>query len=268
MSGDELHETAQRIADAGLADVTARLRASLESRAAADGVPLEPAELDRLAAEGASRAGGALWRRALAAAAVQELGIGLAEAITHPAVVRAHQLVGAPPYEARAPAPAAPGPPAVAPAPPPRAVPARAASPAPPRLPASTPPPPSARPVAPRAPGPDAVRVPAVHISGIESLKAGEDDLELRISPAGLDVLKRSNGAAIGRLEWSDIKAVELPRAKRGLRPGRRRNQEMHVATGRGRASFELPGLTEEQLKEHLEPMLARTRGGGSGQDR
>lgn len=110
------------------------------------------------------------------------------------------------------------------------------------------------------------MRVPAVHISGIESLKAGEDDLELRISPAGLDVLKRSNGAAIGRLEWSDIKAVELPRTKRSLRPGRRRNQEMHVATGRGRASFELPGLTDEQLKEHLEPMLARTR--GSGQDR
>jgi hypothetical protein len=107
----------------------------------------------------------------------------------------------------------------------------------------------------------DALRVAAVHLGGIEALRAGERDLELRISAAGLDVLKRSSGAAIGRLEWAEVQSVALPRGRRGLRPRRRPAYELHVATGRGRASFELPGVTEEQLKDHLEPMLTRARG-------
>ena len=48
-----------------------------------------------------------------------------------------------------------------------------------------------------------ALRLSAVHVSGIESLRNGESDLELRFSDAGLDLLKASSGAAIGRLLWS-----------------------------------------------------------------
>jgi hypothetical protein len=36
------------------------------------------------------------------------------------------------------------------------------------------------------------------------------------------------------------------------------------VSTGRGQAQFELPGLTDEELHEYLEPTLARLRGVGS----
>lgn len=208
---DEPESLAQRIAQAARTDVAARLRDALRRQADEAGVELSSRELDRLAQESVSRADGTLWRRALAGAAAAELNIGLAEAVRHPAVARAHALAGAPPY---------PGDPSV-----------------------------------------DALRVAAVHLGGIEALRAGESDLELRISPAGFDVLKRSTGAALGRLGWDEIETVELPRARRGLRG--RRVQELHIATGRGRASFELPGLTEEQLKEHLEPMLARTRGAG-----
>jgi hypothetical protein len=102
-----------------------------------------------------------------------------------------------------------------------------------------------------------ALRLSAVHLSGIETLYQGEDDLELRLSEAGLDVLKRSNGAAIGRLEWSEIETVVLPAPKRGLR-NRRRPRELHVSTDRGQAQFELPGLTDQELHEYLEPTLAR----------
>ena len=86
---------------------------------------------------------------------------------------------------------------------------------------------------------------------------AGRRDIELRLSDAGLDVLKRSSGAAIGRLEWTEIEAIDLPAPRRGLR-GRRRFRELHVRTGRGQAQFELPGLTDEELNEHVQPMLDR----------
>lgn len=210
---DDADGLAARIAQAGRGDVATRLHDALRRQAAEAGLELSGSELDRLTNEGMAHADGTLWRRALAGAAAAELDIGLAEAATHPAVVRAHALTGAPPY--------------------------------------------------PDEPSVQGLRIAAIHLGGIEALRAGEGDLELRISTAGLDVLKRSTGAAIGRLGWDEIKTVELPRARRGLRPGRR-VQELHIATGRGRASFELPGLTEGQLKEHLEPMLARTRGGAA----
>jgi len=218
-----------RIAEAGRQEVIARVRAALEGQVAEAGLaPLDEAALDRLADEAASGADGTLWRRALAGAAMDELGIGLGEAAGHPLVAEAQALVDAPPYEPAPPDDAAPPPKEDAPL-----------RPAP----------------APAQRTPDALRLAAVHLGGIESLRAGERDLELRLSPAGLDVLKRSSGAAIGRLEWAEIQTVDLPRPRRGLRA---RRQELHVATARGRASFELPELTDQQLHEHLEPMLGR----------
>lgn len=221
---------AERIAQEGRRELLARLRRAFEHQAARgpEVVTLEPGELDELVAGAAQRAGGALWRRSLAQAAAAQLGISLAQAAVHPAVERAHELVGAPPYLSP---PAPPGP---------------AASDG--HRDATT---------------ADALRLAAVHIEGIESLRAGERDIELRLSPGGLDVLTRSSGAIVGHLDWSSMLSVDLPRRRRGLR-SRRRAQELHVLTGRGRASFELPGLTDRQLTEHVEPMLTRHLGGAS----
>lgn len=223
---DDLEQAARRIAEAGRRDVVDRLRTALSAEVAEGDLTVTPQELDHAAAEAVRRADGVLWRRALAGAAASQLGIGLAQAVTHPAVRLAHERVGAPPYR--------PGDPA-----------RESLRPAPPAEPES--------PI-------DAVRVPAVHVHGIESLRNGEPDVELRFSDAGLDVLKRSTGATIGRLRWQEIQQLDLPRPGRGLLPGRRRAQELSVATAGGRATFQLPEVTEEQLRRHLRPMLARTR--------
>jgi uncharacterized phage infection (PIP) family protein YhgE len=107
-----------------------------------------------------------------------------------------------------------------------------------------------------------ALRIPAVHTSGIETLKQGDKDLELRLSDAGLDVLRHSTGVAIGRLDWGEITSVEVEAVKKGLR-GRKVSQTLQVKTSRGQATFELPGLTDEESSEHLQPMLDRLRSAG-----
>jgi predicted component of type VI protein secretion system len=242
---------AEQIAQRGLQELRRRLRTAIEHEAArpGTGVHLQPAQLDELVSRAAQRAGAALWRRSLAQAGSEIMGIPLAQAITHPAVRRAHEIVGAPPFEpgtrpeasATPPPPATPPPsptPTRAPAPPPQPVPARAPSPTPP------------------APSPEAIRVEAVHMAGIESLRTGERDLEVRFSDEGIDVLKRSSGAVIGDLRWTEINDVQTRRNRHGLR----RVLELHVDTARGRASFELPGLAEDQLTEHLTPLLERHR--------
>jgi hypothetical protein len=227
VNGDEeLEPTAQQIAQRGRLEVVARLReAFIHEAAATEEVQLEPIELEQLVAAATERAGPALWRRSLAAAASEVLGVALPDAIEHPAVRRAHELVGAPAYPA----------------------PEDLATPLPPAGGAS-----GAGPIPTPAIG--ALRMPAVHQEGIEALRAGERDLELRVSADGLDVLKASTGATIGRLRWEEITEVRFDRPRRSLR---RRGQEMHVLTHRGRASFGLPDLTDEQRREHLEPLLA-----------
>ncbi|MGZ4313616.1 MAG: hypothetical protein ACXVR1_16080 [Solirubrobacteraceae bacterium] len=221
--------SAERIAERAREDLHDRLRAACAHQLAVRPltIALGDGQLDQLVDAAAARAGGVLWRRCLAGVAADALGIGLAEAVSHPEVQRAHELVGAPPYEETDVAPAQ------------TAQTAQTAAPEPEP-----------------EPGPGALRVAAVHLGGIESLRRGEDDLELRFSAAGLDVLKASSGAAIGRLGWTEIESVSFSRSRRGLRAGRR--QELHVETARGRASFELPGLSDRQLQEDLEPLLAR----------
>ena len=191
---------------------------------------LQAAQLDRLVDEATARAGGVLWRRCLAGAATTELGVELAEAVAHPTVARAHELAGAPPYERIELEPLV----TVATAG------EEADAAAQTHL--------------------QAMRLSAVHVSGIESLRNGETDLELRFSDVGLDLIKASSGAAIGRLLWSEIHGVDLPSPRRGLRPGRR-VQELHVRAQSGQAVFQLPGMTADQVNQHLEPALARLRG-------
>ena len=214
----------EQIAERAREDLYARLRAAFEHQLAArplTGGPVE-GQLERLVDAAAARADAVLWRRCLAGAAADAFGIGLAEALSHPAVQRAHELVGAPPYE-------------------PAALALEVAAVAP-------------------DPGPRAVRLAAVHLGGIESLATGESDLELRFSDAGLDVLKGSSGVGIGRLAWGEIRSVSFSPGRRGLRAGRR--QELHVETVRGRVSFHLPGMTDRRLREQLEPLLAQWRPG------
>jgi hypothetical protein len=226
-------ELAERIVQRGREVVAARLRSAFAHQAAtrANGLDVDPEQLEQMVQEATRRAGHTLWRRSLAEAVMEELDLDLPAALAHPALAAAEGLIHvgvvAPlPFEAI----------------------------------------PELEPAGPPASGlaePQALRLSAVHLSGIESLRRGDRDLELRLSDAGLDVLKRSTEAAIGRLEWSEIESVELPAAKRGLR-GRRRPRELHVSTGRGQARFELPGVTEEEIHEHLEPTLARLRRTGA----
>jgi hypothetical protein len=223
-------QAAERIVLHGRQELQARLRAAIlrQAGSAAEPLTLEAAQLDALVDAAAARAGGVLWRRCLAGAATTELGVELADAITHPTVQRAHALAAVPPYE-----------PAVAEHP----------------VAAATPPEGPAQPQPPLG----ALRLAAVHVSGIESLRDGETDLELRFSDAGLDLLKASSGATIGRLLWSEIRDVEVASSRRGLRPGRR-VPELHVRAQSGRATFQLPGMTSEQVNVHLEPVLTRVR--------
>jgi hypothetical protein len=241
--------TAERIAAHGREALLDLLRPAFarEAAARAEIVTVERGRLEQMVQDAAARADGVLWRRALAEVATVELRIGLGTAVNHPAVQRAHELVGAPRYLADHQSASDPAPrPAPSPAP---------AGPA-------------------NAPEVDDVnlhlqrealqplRMAAVHLSGIETVRQGQRDLELRFSDAGLDVLNSTSGVTIGRLEWDEIEALELPRSRRSLRPGRRAAQELLVRTKRGQAKFELPGLTEQELREHLEPMFARTHGG------
>ena len=239
MTTDSEHAAAERIVLHARQELQARLRAAVlrQAGSAAEPMTLDAAQLDALVDAAAARAGGMLWRRCLAGAAATELGVGLGEAVSHPLVERAHELAGAPPY------PDVHADPAVIEAAPDSGAAeddsAEASAAAPPQ----------------------ALRLGAVHVSGIESLRNGESDLELRFSDAGLDLLKASSGAAIGRLLWSEIHGVEVAGSRRGLRPGRR-VQELRVRAQSGQAVFQLPGMTSEQINQHLEPTLARLRAG------
>ncbi len=222
--GDEA-QFVERIAERGRAVVLERLRTAFAHQVAAHGhgVKLDPARQERLVQESARQAGDALRRRSLAQALMEELEIELPQALAHPVVA---QTLGHAPGGAPVPAIGTP-----------RAL--RAVH---------------------LIDTPQALRVSAVHLNGIETLRPGDRDIELRLSAAGLDVLKRSSGAAIGRLEWSEIEEAEVPPPRRGLR-GRHRARTLNVRTKRGQAQFELPGLTDEELHDHLKPTLARLRG-------
>jgi hypothetical protein len=94
-------QTAEKIAGRGREALIARLRPAFEEAAAAhaDVLELSPEQIEEMIQRAANRADGLQWRRALAAVATEELGISLGEALSHPDVVRAHELVGAPSYE-------------------------------------------------------------------------------------------------------------------------------------------------------------------------
>ena len=96
---DTDEQVAQRIAERGRGALLERLRPAFEEAAAthSDLIELDSDELEQMIQRAADRADGLQWRRALASVATEELGIGLGDALGHPAVQRAQAILGAPP---------------------------------------------------------------------------------------------------------------------------------------------------------------------------
>jgi hypothetical protein len=97
----------------------------------------------------------------------------------------------------------------------------------------------------------------ATHLGGVTNLRPGESNIELRLSEHGLDIA-RHGGEIIGRLGWDEIHGLEVPPSRGLLR--RRRSPRAHlvVRAGHGDASFEIPAVYPEELREHLDPLLER----------
>jgi hypothetical protein len=304
---DTLELSAKRIAERGRDELLSKLRPAFAEAASAhaDVLKLDADQLEQMVQRAADRADGLQWRRALASVATEELGIGLGEALGHPAVQRAQAMVGAPSYEdslkalreprngngngaataeaapeprpeeQRAPAPPVPPPAAQAPAPqtaaatrpqpvaPPKPEPEAAApepTPAPQAKAEPQPEPagPRPAPAAPRRPAePPPIRVTAIHLGGVTGLRPGESEIELRLSDDGLDISRRP-GELFGRLSWNEMHGLEVPPVRGLLR--RRRDPRAHlvVRAEHGDASFEIPAVAPEELREHLEPLLVR----------
>jgi hypothetical protein len=323
---ETLEHTARRIADRGRDALVARLRPAFEEAAAAhrDVLDLDDEQLEQMVQSAADRADGLQWRRALASVATEQLGIGLGEALSHPAVVRAQAIVGAPSYEdalgaVGAPVqPAEPAEPAdeqpageedgeaveaedgpepeqpdeaegapveeplaehVAPAADLAAghIPKPAAAPEPEDAPETAG---EAEPDGTADTGfyeggdeapapaegtwddegahqPGELHLRAVHLGGIANLKPGERDIELQISDAGLDIVRGPERTPLGRLTWREISTLEVPEPSGRFRRRRASDANLVVRSEQGSASFEIPGITHEELQEHLAPLLA-----------
>jgi hypothetical protein len=288
---EELDQTAQQIADRGREALIERLRPAFRDAATqhADVLELNDEQLEQMVQRAADRADGLQWRRALASVATEELGIGLGEALSHPAVERAQTIVGAPSYEeslaamtakrqAEADAAAEPDVPAVEPdevededepdddealdeAPEAGADAAEADAPAPPA-------PATAEhaavavadePIAdePMADEPGSIRVAVIHLGGVANLEPGEGEIELRLSEVGLDIV-RDTDETLGRLTWEDIHELTVPSPRGLIR--RRRDARAHlvIRTENGDASFEVLAVAADELREQLAPLIER----------
>jgi hypothetical protein len=226
-------DTIERIAARAHRIVRERIRVQLDGPTAADPASsgLDGEQLDRIADEEAQRviadpgrAVGALLQVAIIHAVSEELGIEIEDALEHPAVDLTRARL-------RVDDGATPD----------------AGDPAP-----------RARPVRQRA-----LLLDAVHVFGIETLQPGDEDIELRLADAGIDVRKPSTAETIGRLRWNEVRSVAVQRPRRGL-PGRRRPALFVAGTDRGEMTFELPGVSDEEITEHLEPLIARNCAGYS----
>jgi hypothetical protein len=100
---------------------------------------------------------------------------------------------------------------------------------------------------------------PAVHLGGVANLPTKREGLSVRLSEEGLDIMQGPRDI-IGRLVWDEIEALEVP----NLRPRRRAKQtraRLIVRTPHGDASFEVPDIPAEDLRERVEPFM-RLHGG------
>jgi hypothetical protein len=220
-------ELVERIAVRARALARARLRRALDARmtpgAARQTDDLDDELLDRIADEEADRADGPLLRVSVAEAAAEELGLDAADALAHPAVVRAREMLREAALEATR-TETRPGPAGQQPA----------------------------------------LLVEAVHVFGIETVPPGDSDIELRLADTGIDVRRPSTGNTIGRLRWDEVRTVVVQRPRRGA-GGLRRLAQLIAGTDRGEVTFELIGLSDEEITNHLEPLIARNCEGFRG---
>jgi hypothetical protein len=292
---ETLEHSARLIAERGRDALVARLRPAFVDAAAthADVLELSPEQLEEMVQRAADRADGLQWRRALASVATEELGISLGEALTHPAVVRAQAIVGAPSYEeslaelGRAPAReepvAEPGQPLAEPDPAePDAHQAEEAEEheEPEEVEEHEEHGQSTEPHAALAEEeededelepeeeleleeelePGELRLAATHLGGIANLAPAESDLELHFSDHGLDIV-RGTGHIFGRLRWEEVTALDVPEPRGILKRRRAHSAHLVIRSAPGDASFEIPALTPEELREQLTPLNARLGG-------
>ena len=105
----------------------------------------------------------------------------------------------------------------------------------------------------PRQEDPDVV-IPAIHLGGVANLPTKRPGLSVRLSADGLDILQ-GDREILGRLIWDEIEALEVPH----LRVRRRSKQtraRLVVRTPYGDASFEVPEISGDELRDRVEPMM------------
>jgi hypothetical protein len=258
---EEIDETAQEIADQGRDALVGRLRPAFELAVEArrDTLTLDDEQLEEMVQRAADRADGLQWRRALASVASEQLGIGLGEALAHPAVVRAHELVGAPSYE-EALAAVTGG----------QAVPVAAVVEGEESDEAESEPevetegdaegresesePEAQHETKPGQSRTEPLRLSAVHVGGIANLPEGAGNLELRFTDSGLDIARE--GRALGRLTWREITSIDTPDPTGRRRRRQRADGTIVIRSASGRATFEIPGMSAAELHEQLAPLL------------
>jgi len=270
---DVIEDTAQQIADQGREALVERLRPAFKEAAEAhrDQLTLDDDQLEQMVQRAVDRADGLQWRRALASVASQELGIGLGEALAHPAVARAQAIVGAPSYEEALAAVTAGRPIDT------RVVPEAQDEPEEPELDEepeedeqelaedeefedeeseeepeleAT----SEHEPAPAAAPESSVKLNAIHIGGLAGLPKGAADLELQFSSTGFGIVRGAQ--PLGRIGWNDITAIEIPTPTGRRRRRQRADGTIVIRSRQGSATFEVPGISPEELGEHLGPLL------------
>ena len=277
----DVETQAQRIADRGRDTLVERMRAAYRDAAAAhaDVISLDDERIEQMVQSAVDRADGLQWRRALARVASDELGLSVPEALAHPAVARAQELLGAPSYEQSLNEMISQ--PARLPAPEPKPEPAAASPhdeletveadevmlellPEPDPVEYETepydvaasfieqePPPADAVPEAAQA---TELFFPAIHLGGVANLPTKREGLGVRVSQDGLDIMQGRH-EIIGRLVWDEIETFEVP----DLRIRRRHKQvraRLIVRTPHGDANFEVPNVSGEELRGQVKPLL------------
>jgi hypothetical protein len=94
----------------------------------------------------------------------------------------------------------------------------------------------------------------AVHLGGVAGLPTKKEGLSVRLSSDGLDIMQDPR-EIIGRLVWDEIEALEVPnlRVRRRQKTVRAR---LVVRTPHGDASFEVPEISADELRDRVEPLM------------
>jgi hypothetical protein len=100
-----------------------------------------------------------------------------------------------------------------------------------------------------------------VHLNGLAELDR-ESEIELRLTPVGLDVVPAGSDAAAVRLAWSEIRRLEVEPRRGGMLRRRGAGARLTLTATDRRARFEAEGADSEELKSRLAVAL-KTLGEG-----